>query len=127
LPFIGRTNISINPYKLNKLNIGKPGFTKDREIIMGYKFKYFRKGDKKGQVYNRQLFVAIRPQACPYIKVLPRKDFTKNIVDAYLNCPYIIEVGRRTEKDKFIKILYITAESCRPEPLKEPAIYVLYK
>jgi hypothetical protein len=45
---IGRTNISIDPYKLNKLNIGKPGFTKDREIIIGYKFKYFRKGNKKG-------------------------------------------------------------------------------
>jgi hypothetical protein len=49
---IGRTNISIDPYKLNKLNARKPGFTKDREIIIGYKFKYFRKGNKKGQVYS---------------------------------------------------------------------------
>jgi hypothetical protein len=57
---IGRTDISINLYKLNKLNIGKPGFTKDREMIIGYKFKYFKKGDKKGQVYSRQLFVVIR-------------------------------------------------------------------
>jgi hypothetical protein len=50
---IGRTDISTDPYELNKLNAGKPGFTKDREIIMGHKFKYFRKGDKKGQVYSR--------------------------------------------------------------------------
>jgi hypothetical protein len=49
---IGRTNISIDPYKLNKLNARKPGFTKDREIIIGHKFKYFRKGNKKGQVYS---------------------------------------------------------------------------
>jgi hypothetical protein len=45
---IGRTDISIDPYKLNKLNIGKPGFTENGEIIIGYKFKYFRKGNKKG-------------------------------------------------------------------------------
>jgi hypothetical protein len=44
----GRTDISTDPYELNKLNAGKPGFTKDREMIMGHKFKYFRKGDKKG-------------------------------------------------------------------------------
>ena len=50
---IGRTDIGTDPYELNKLNIGKPGFTKDREMIIGYKFKYFRKGDKKGQVYSR--------------------------------------------------------------------------
>jgi hypothetical protein len=43
-----KTDISINPYKLNKLNARKPGFTKDREIIIRYKFKYFRKGNKKG-------------------------------------------------------------------------------
>jgi hypothetical protein len=29
-----KTDISINPYKLNKLNAGKPGFTKDKEIII---------------------------------------------------------------------------------------------
>jgi hypothetical protein len=124
---ISRTDISINPYKLNKLNARKPGFIKDREIIMRHKFKYFRKANKKGQVFSRQLFVTIRPQACPYIKVLPRKDFTKNTVNAYLNCAYTMEVGRRTKKDKFIKILYTAAKSCRPEPLKEPAIYTLYK
>jgi hypothetical protein len=45
---IGRTNVSIDSYELNKLNIGKPGFTKNREIIIGYKFKYFRKSNKKG-------------------------------------------------------------------------------
>jgi hypothetical protein len=45
---IGKTDIGTDPYKLNKLNIGKPGFIKDREIIIGYKFKYFRKGNKKG-------------------------------------------------------------------------------
>ena len=56
---IGRTDIGIDPYKLNKLNIGKPGFTNNREIIIEYKFKYFKKGNKKGQIYNRQLFVAI--------------------------------------------------------------------
>ena len=49
----GRTNVGTDPYELNKLNAGKPGFTKDREMIMGHKFKYFRKGDKKGQVYSR--------------------------------------------------------------------------
>jgi hypothetical protein len=124
---IGRTDISTDPYKLNKLNAGKPDFTKDKEIIIGHKFKYFRKGDKKGQVYNRQLFVAIRPQACPYIKVLPYKDFIKNIVDVYLNCAYVIEVSGRTKKDEFVEILYIAAESCGPEPLKEPIIYALYK
>jgi hypothetical protein len=48
----GRTDVSTDPYELNKLNAGKPGFTKDGEIIMGHKFKYFRKGDKKGQVYS---------------------------------------------------------------------------
>jgi len=58
---IGRTDISTDPYKLNKLNTGKPGFTKDREIIIRHKFKYFRKSDKKGQVYSGQLFVVIRP------------------------------------------------------------------
>jgi hypothetical protein len=123
----GRTDIGTDPYKLNKLNIGKPGFIKDREMIIGYKFKYFRKGDKKGQVYNGQLFIAIRPQACPYVKVLPHKDFTKNIVNVYLNCPYIIEVGGRTEKDKFIKILCTIAKSCGLELLKEPIIYALCK
>ncbi|KAM3068372.1 hypothetical protein ACMFMG_009511 [Clarireedia jacksonii] len=80
----GSAEISTDPYELNKLNAGKPGFTEDGEIIMGHKFKYFRKGDKKGQVYSGQLFVAIGPQACPHVKVLPRKDFTKNTVDAYL-------------------------------------------
>jgi hypothetical protein len=43
----GRTDIGTDPYKLNKPNAGKLGFTKDGDIIMGYKFKYFRKGDKK--------------------------------------------------------------------------------
>ena len=43
-----KTDVSINPYKLNKLNAGKPGFTKDRKIIIRYKFKYFKKGNKKG-------------------------------------------------------------------------------
>ena len=45
---ISKTDISIDPYKLNKLNARKPGFIKDREIIIRYKFKYFRKGNKKG-------------------------------------------------------------------------------
>jgi hypothetical protein len=121
----GRTDIGTDPYELNKLNAGKPGFTEDGEMIMGHKFKYFRKGDKKGQVYSGQLFVAIGPQACPHVKVLPRKDFTKNTVDAYLNCPHAMEVGGRTEKDEFVKILCTAAESCGPEPLKEPAIYAL--
>ena len=44
----GKGEISSDPYKLNKLNIGKPGFTEDREIIIRYKFKYFRKSNKKG-------------------------------------------------------------------------------
>jgi len=44
----GRTDISTDPYKLNKLNIRKPGFTKDREIIIRHKFKYFKKSNKKG-------------------------------------------------------------------------------
>jgi hypothetical protein len=124
---IGRTDISTDPYKLNKLNTGKPGFIKDRKIIIGYKFKYFRKSNKKGQVYSRQLFITIGLQACPYITVLSCKDFTRNTVNIYLNCTYIIEVGRRIEKDEFVKILYTAAESCRPEPLKEPTIYTLYK
>jgi len=69
----------------------------------------------------------IRLQACPYIKVFPYKDFTRNIVNAYLNCAYVIEVSRRTKKDKFVKILYTAAESCKPELLKELVIYALYK
>jgi hypothetical protein len=36
-----------------------------------------------------------------------------------------MEVGGRTEKDEFVKILCTAAESCGPEPLKEPAIYAL--
>ncbi|CAL3963697.1 unnamed protein product [Diplocarpon coronariae] len=40
----GRTDIGMDPYELNKLNAGKPGFTEDGEMIMGHKFKYFRKG-----------------------------------------------------------------------------------
>jgi len=120
-----RTDVSTDPYELNKLNAGKPGFIKDGEMIIGHKFKYFRKSDKKGQVYSGQLFVAIRPQACPHIKVLLRKDFIRNIVDAYLNCAHAMEVGGRTEKDEFVKILCTAAESCGPEPLKEPVIYAL--
>ncbi|KAG4435124.1 hypothetical protein IFR05_009389 [Cadophora sp. M221] len=121
----GKGEIGTDPYELNKLNAGKLGFTKDGEMIIGHKFKYFRKGDKKGQVYSGQLFVAIGPQACPHVKVLPRKDFTKNTVDAYLSCAHAMEVGGRSEKDEFVKILCTTAESCGPEPLKEPAIYAL--
>jgi hypothetical protein len=45
---INKTNISTSPYKLNKLNARKSSFIKDKEIIIGYKFKYFRKGNKKG-------------------------------------------------------------------------------
>jgi hypothetical protein len=66
---------------------------------MGHKFKYFRKGDKKGQVHSRQLFVATGPQACPNVKVLARKDFTQNTVDAYLSCDHAMAVGGRTDKD----------------------------
>ena len=51
----------------------------------------------------------------------------KSIVNIYLNYTYIIEVGGRTEKDEFVKILYTIAESYGLEPLKEPAIYILYK
>lgn len=39
-------------YELNRLNTGKPGFTEDGEMIMGPKFKYFKKADKKGQKYS---------------------------------------------------------------------------
>jgi hypothetical protein len=45
---IGSTKINIDPYKLNKVNIGKLGFIKNREIIIGHKFKYFKKSNKKG-------------------------------------------------------------------------------
>jgi hypothetical protein len=45
---ISKTNVNINPYKLNKLNPGKPGFIKNKKIIIRYKFKYFEKGNKKG-------------------------------------------------------------------------------
>lgn len=124
---IGKTNISKDPYKLNKLNARKLGFTKDREIIIGYKYKYFKKGNKKGQVYSKQVFVAIRLQACPYVKVLLFKDFTRNIVNMYLNCAYTIEASKRTKKDKFIKIVYTIAKSYKLELLKELAIYALYK
>jgi hypothetical protein len=43
-----KTDIKADSYKLNKLNAGKPGFIKDKEIIIRYKFKYFKKGNKKG-------------------------------------------------------------------------------
>jgi hypothetical protein len=69
----------------------------------------------------------IGPQAYPHVKVLPYKDFTRNIVNAYLNCDYVIEVSGRTKKDELIKILYTIAESYRLEPLKEPVIYALYE
>lgn len=95
----------MDPYALNRVNVGKPGFTEDREKIIAHKFKYFKKGNKKGEIHSRQLFVATGPQACPYVKVLPRKDFTKNTVDQYLNCAHALAVGRRTEKDEFVKIL----------------------
>ncbi|KFY03277.1 hypothetical protein V490_00233 [Pseudogymnoascus sp. VKM F-3557] len=121
----GKTDVGKDPYELNKLNAGKPGFTEDGEMIMGHKYKYFRKGDKKGQVYSGQVFVAIGPQACPHVKVLPLKDFTSNTVDAYLNCAHAMEAGGRTEKDEFVKIVCTAAESCGPEPLREPAIYAL--
>ena len=42
-----------------------------------------------------------------------------------MNYAYTIEIGGRTEKDEFVKILCTAAESCGPEPLKEPAIYAL--
>lgn len=52
-------DININFYKLNKLNVKKPDFIKDKKIIIKYKFKYFKKDDKKGQIYNGQFFIAI--------------------------------------------------------------------
>jgi ATP/ADP translocase len=45
---INSAEININSYKLNKLNIRKLGFIKDREIIIRYKFKYFKKDNKEG-------------------------------------------------------------------------------
>lgn len=36
-----------------------------------------------------------------------------------------MEVGGRSEKDEFVKILCTAAESCGPGPLKEPALYAL--
>ena len=95
----------MDPYALNKVNVGKPSFTKDGEKIMVHKFKYFKKGDKKGEIHSEQLFVVTRPQAYPHVKVLPCKDFTKNIVDQYLNYAYVLVVGGRTKKDEFVKIL----------------------
>jgi hypothetical protein len=38
----------MDPYKLNKLNVRKLSFIEDGEIIIEHKFKYFKKGDKKG-------------------------------------------------------------------------------
>jgi hypothetical protein len=73
--------LNVDPYALNKVNTRHLGFTKDREKIIAHKFKYFKKGNKKGKIYNKQLFVATRLQACLHIKVLSRKDFTKNTVD----------------------------------------------
>ena len=124
---IDKGKISTNSYKLNKLNTEKLDFTKDREMIIKHKFKYFRKSDKKGQIYSRQLFIVIRPQACSYIKILFYKDFTKNIVNIYLNYTYTIKISRRSKKNKFVKILYITAKFYKPKPLKESIIYILYK
>jgi hypothetical protein len=39
----------------------------------------------------------------------------------------MIEVNGKIKKDEFIKIIYTVTESCKPEPLKEPAIYALYE
>jgi hypothetical protein len=72
---------NVDLYALNKANVGKLGFTEDGEKIIAHKFKYFKKGNKKDEIHSGQLFVATRPQACPYVKVLPHKDFTKNTVD----------------------------------------------
>jgi hypothetical protein len=55
-----RVSLSVDPYALNKVNVGKPSFTKDGEKIMAHKFKYFKKGDKKGEIYSGQLFVVTR-------------------------------------------------------------------
>jgi hypothetical protein len=38
-----------------------------------------------------------------------------------------MEIGGRTEKNEFIKILYTAVKSYRPEPLKELIIYALYE
>jgi hypothetical protein len=53
--------VGTDPYALNKANVGKPGFAEEGEMIIGHKFKYFKKGDKKGQIHSGQLFVATRP------------------------------------------------------------------
>jgi len=39
--------MNINSYELNKLNARKSDFIEDKEIIIKYKFKFFRKSDKK--------------------------------------------------------------------------------
>jgi hypothetical protein len=44
---ISKTDVNINLYELNKLNTRKPSFTEDKEMIIRYKFKYFKKDDKK--------------------------------------------------------------------------------
>ncbi len=44
---IGRPDIGADTYESYKLNTGKSSFTEDGEMIMGHKFKYFRKRDKK--------------------------------------------------------------------------------
>jgi hypothetical protein len=44
---IDRTDVDIDFYELNKLNIGKPNFTENEKIIVRYKFKYFKKNNKK--------------------------------------------------------------------------------
>ncbi|PQE17586.1 C2 domain-containing protein [Rutstroemia sp. NJR-2017a WRK4] len=116
-----------DPYELNKLFKGKPGYTENGEKIMGHKFNYYKKGERKGDIFSGQLFVAIGPQACPHLKVLPRRSFSKNTVDAYLTCAHAMGAGGRTDKDEFVEIISTAVESCGPNPLKEPIIYVLCK
>ncbi len=47
-----KINIDTDSYKLNKLNAEKLSFFEDREMIIEHKFKYFRKSDKKDQIYS---------------------------------------------------------------------------
>ncbi|KAL5344815.1 hypothetical protein ACLOAV_010212 [Pseudogymnoascus australis] len=117
------TDIGTSPWASNKLNAGKPGYTPKGEQMVGHKFNYFQWGARKGEISHGQIIVATGPQAHPQLKLLARRDFDKNTINAYLTCDHAQAVGGRTDKDEFVEVICVVAGPRGAEPLKEPTIY----
>ncbi|KFY02465.1 hypothetical protein V490_00493 [Pseudogymnoascus sp. VKM F-3557] len=120
---VGAAPVPVDPWALNKLNAGKPGYTPKGEQMVGHKFNYFQWGAKRGEISHGQIIVATGPQAHPQLKLLARRDFDKNTINAYLTCDHAQAVGGRTDKDEFVEVIHVVAGPRGAEPLKEPTIY----